>query len=73
MLLMCRLLKDDTFADASYILEMMTQVCSHFPFVLINCGMHASGYSTEDDGQHTCSASPRWTKQTKTSAMCTGK
>ena len=26
MSLLCRLLKDDTFADASYILEMMTQV-----------------------------------------------
>ena len=25
-LLCCRLLKDDTFADAGYILEMMTQV-----------------------------------------------
>ena len=37
--LMCRLLKDDTFADASYILEMMTQVCSRMPFILSFCSV----------------------------------
>ena len=47
-LLCCRLLKDDTFADAGYILEMMTQARSYLHCLLsrtatlVTCFYHSA-------------------------------